>query len=377
MPVSILRDCCHMNDRLAELISRKLSGEITSAELQELEQWLQSHPGDQYFADLLISYWNNIHDAAPDPVMRSTADQHFEHILQMAAEQDQESAVPMIPRNRWLKRLAIAASVVGICFLSIKLYQLSRPQPAANTSEVPNQVTAQKGARSKMLLPDGTQVWLNSDSRLQYSSSFNSAVREVTLEGEAYFDVTKIEGRPFIVHTSAIDIRVLGTAFNVKSYDQEKTIETTLIHGLVEVTNKSKPQAPKIILRPKEKLVFNKPDNQSEITKNVTAPSSNRPEKQETMIAITALPRNRNDSTLVETSWVYNRLLFEGDSFRELAVKMERWFNVRIEFKNDRVANYRLRGVFEDETIEQALQALQLVSNFNYKIKNNTVEITR
>ena len=91
-----------------------------------------------------------------------------------------------------------------------------------------------KGSRSRSLLPDGTTVWLNAGSKLYYENDFNGT-REVRLEGEAFFDVVKQTDRPFIVHTSGIDIKVLGTAFNVKSYPEDKTVETTLYRGLVQV----------------------------------------------------------------------------------------------------------------------------------------------
>lgn len=367
-----------MKDRLTELLSRKLSGEATSEELQELHDLLQSSRGDQYFADILFTYWNNRQEHQ-QPV-DITSDQHFAHILEMAEENRNEidAEVRQLVESpasplKWIKRLAIAGVLTGIIVAGILFLRNDKEQrTVATLPPKKNEVVAGKGTRSKMILPDGTQVWLNSDSKLQYAESFNDSLREVTLDGEAYFDVTKDATRPFIVHTAGIDIRVLGTTFNVKSYPQDKIIETTLIHGLVEVINKAAPHSPKIILRPKEKLVFNKVTTVIE-TNNSPAKLI---EAQIPAIAITALPQ-RSDTSLVETSWVYNRLLFDGDSFRELAVKMERWYNVKIIFKNDKVANYRLRGVFEDENIEEALQVLQLIVPFQYKIKNNEVEITR
>ena len=100
-------------------------------------------------------------------------------------------------------------------------------------------------------------------------------------------------------------------------------------------------------------------------------------EKTVPAITIVALPKGVADTLLTETSWIYNRLIFEGDTFKELAVKMERWFNVKITFKNEKVANCRLRGVFEDESVEEAMKALQLIATFTYKINNNEIEITK
>jgi ferric-dicitrate binding protein FerR (iron transport regulator) len=90
---------------------------------------------------------------------------------------------------------------------------------------------------------------------------------------------------------------------------------------------------------------------------------------------ITAVAANAPDSVMKETSWVYNKLYFDGDTFAELAVKMERWFNVSISFKNEKVAAYRFKGVFKTETIQQALKALQLTADFKYSIEGDEVKI--
>ncbi|MCG2616120.1 FecR domain-containing protein [Terrimonas sp. NA20] len=361
-----------MNDRLTELLSRNLAGEATDAEVQELQQWLQLHPGDQYFAEILHTYWQ--HHRAVQPLQDHTPDQHFAHILEMATGQpEQEFARPGILRRmfRIAAAAAIVAAIAGTVWALIprKQHDVIAAQPKVN------EVVAGRGIRSKMVLPDGTQVWLNSDSKLQYSAGFSDSTREVELEGEAFFDVVKDPAHPFIVHTSAIDIKVLGTAFNVKSYSQDKTIETTLIHGLIEVTNKTKPELPKIILKPKEKLVFNKFAG-AESAGADRADLTVRTGTAAAAIAITALPAHIADTSLVETSWVYNRLIFEGDTFQDVAVKMERWFNTRIHFRNEKVSKYRLSGSFDKESVEEALQALQYIAPFQYKINNNEVEIT-
>ena len=363
-----------IKERLAELLSRKLSGEATAEEIQELEHWLQTRPGDQYFSDILFEYWDSHHIISP--IADTAPDQHFAHILEMAAENQEDIVLsPFRKKNKLLrlaKRMAIAASIAGLIVLStVWMLNRKRLPGTAKHTPVKNEIMAKKGARTRMILPDGTQVWLNSDSKIQYNKSFDDTIREVTLDGEAYFDVVKNPKRPFIVHTSYIDIRVLGTAFNVKSYAQEKTIETTLIHGSVEVTNKNEPQLSKIILRPKEKLVFNKLETDFE--KNGRTAEKPVVEKN----AIVPLPKNVADTSLKETSWIYNRLDFEGDTFSELAVKMERWFNVKINFKDEKVANERLRGAFEDESLEEALKALQLITTFTYKQNNNEIEINK
>ena len=117
-----------------------------------------------------------------------------------------------------------------------------------------SEISTRYGSRTKLLLPDSTQVWLNSGSKLSYNKTYGNGTREVTLSGEAYFDVVKNPAHPFIIHTVNIDIKVLGTAFNVKSFPGEKNTETSLIRGSIEVTFKNRPSE-KIILKPNEKLI--------------------------------------------------------------------------------------------------------------------------
>lgn len=373
-----------LNENLVTLIARKLSGEASIEELQNLNTYLQEHQEDQYFFELLQNFWNK-------PIEKTSASEedllnaHFDYIIHQA-EEDIEDEIPeerVITNNNtslktvWIRRLSIAAAISALAIGLYWIHPFSVKTLSYNKSNK-SEVSAKPGAKSKMVLPDGTTVWLNSGSKLTYSDNFRDSVRSVELDGEAFFDVVKDAKHPFIVHTSGIDIRVLGTAFNVKSYAAESTIEATLIRGLIEVVKKDEPQSPKVILRPHEKLVFNKEEQTMEkssgtaenikIDKIVITPRG---------IIITPLPKNRSDTSLEETSWVYNKLIFEGDTFDELAKKMERWFNVQIVFKDQKVQEYRVAGVFENESIEQALQALQLIVPFNYKIKGSEIEIRK
>ena len=360
------------NQRIAELLSRKLSGEATPGEEEELQLLLKDNPDDQYFTDILLSYWNSHPDTTDAD--HNTADQHFAHILELAGE----DTIPSENKRKTtvislIKKLSIAAVSIGI--IATAVWWFTQSSTTAVAAAQKNEIVAAKGARSSIELPDGSHVWLNSDSKLIYDAKFNDSIREVTLEGEAYFNVVKNAGRPFIVHTSGIDVQVLGTAFNVKSYPQERTIEATLIHGSIQVLNKKEPKSPKVILRPHEKLVFNK--EQHAFAAGGQQEQEKAPAAKTSDMSISALPKNIPDTSLIETSWVYNKLLFDGDTFRELAVKMERWFNVKISFKDEKVANYRLRGVFENENIEEALQALKTIVSFNYKLTNNEIQISK
>ncbi len=220
------------------------------------------------------------------------------------------------------------------------------------------------GSKTKLVLPDSTVVWLNAGSKLTYNENFGTSNRSTSLIGEAFFDVKK-SSIPFTIHANTILIKVLGTAFNVKAYPDEKTTETSLIRGRVEITLDKRPGQPPFVLHPNEKLVIS--NEQDEIKPTI--------QQKEPMVVWKGLTRTI-DSTIIETSWVENKLIFQDESFTEIAHKLERWYGVTIQFKGDEIANERWSGTFTTETIQEALDALQLATKFHYTIKGNLITIT-
>jgi ferric-dicitrate binding protein FerR (iron transport regulator) len=241
---------------------------------------------------------------------------------------------------------------------------ISTPAPALHKTI--SEVSTPIGAKStKIVLPDSTVVWLNAGSRLTYNEKFGQDNRNTTLTGEAFFDVKK-SSIPFIIHAQALRIRVTGTAFNVKSYPNEKTTETSLIRGSLEITLDKRP-GEKFILRPNEKLVVS---NDTSRTRQKTAT------RNEPIVMISGITQ-ATDSTVIETSWVDNKLAFQNETFDELANRMERWYGVEIDFRDEQVAHERLSGTFTNETIQEALERLQLTTNFQFTIKANNITITQ
>ncbi|WP_158643721.1 FecR family protein [Pseudobacter ginsenosidimutans] len=178
---------------------------------------------------------------------------------------------------------------------------------------------------------------------------------------EAFFDIAPQAGKPFIVHAGNIDIKVLGTAFNVKSYADEHTVETTLLRGLVQLSRKDKPDAKPILLKPHQKLVLGK-----EIKGNIV----NQKKENALLLPVQSvlqLDTTLRDDELPETAWIYNRLQFRGDGFPELAKKLERWYNIKIHFEDEAVQSLTFNGSLENETVEQAFRALQVLFPFHLR----------
>jgi len=370
------------DNRLWVLMSRRLSGEASPADEEELQQLLEQSPDKQYLQDILHSYFKAgaVTDAADEGSDGDALEQRFLKIIERSgADADMDGTHQEKGKVFTLlsRRVAIPAAVV-IPLLGIMVFLLrSRTKtdaPVAGTEqEQKGEVLSRAGVRTRLVLPDSTTVWLNSSSRLRYAQLTKGPIREVELEGEAFFDVAKDPQHPFIVHAGSLDIKVLGTEFTIKSYPQDPTIEATLLKGAIEITRKDNPNTPRVILKPNEKLVFNK----HLVPALTNSPDSimRHPRMTPGNMAVNSLPLNVPDSEKVETGWLYNKLVFNGDSFKELSEKMERWYNVKFIFRDTRLYNYRFGGSFTHETIQEALNALQLTANFTYKIKGNEIEL--
>jgi transmembrane sensor len=250
--------------------------------------------------------------------------------------------------------------------------------PSSAVSTGPTAVAAARGSKKFMQLADGSKLWLNAGSRIVISPGFAAGNREMTLEGEAFFDVKHDEQHPFIIHTGRLDVRVLGTTLNVRAYPGDSTMETTLINGKVEIDVPGDAQA-SIILHPNEKVTIpmgrtnlpaERPD--SAITgQAANTPITNMPVK----FFRRPIEPDRTDGTITETSWVSNKLVFRQETLVGMATRLERWYDVKIIFDNERFRNDTLSGTFPEEPIGDVMHALQITAGFHYRIDKDTVRI--
>ena len=377
------------NNRIWVLMSRRLSGEATQAESDELRQLLEQAPDKAYLLGVLHTYFA---DLRSDDASRAEEDVDLEKKFRRIVDPLDTASPPDITevpdtadlagyasksRRPFRRILGYAAAAACLFCLTWGIYRLiSGPEPYLPLGRgIHNEeVLARAGARTTLLLPDGTRVQLNSNSKLRYDRGFNSQNREVALEGEAYFEVTKDAGKPFIVHAATLDIEVLGTSFTVKSYPQDATVEATLLKGAIEVRRKGSQNTAQVILNPNEKVVFSKfPDPDS--TGRRSAPAGDDHRRSMAGMAVDHIRTDLPDSEKVETAWMYNRLVFDGDNFPELATELERWYDVTIFFRDEQLNHYRFSGVFTTESIEEALKDLQLTADFTYKINGKEIEL--
>jgi transmembrane sensor len=372
---------CYMtqDNRIWVLMSRCLSGEATPAEAEELRSLLEQSADKEYLFGVLHSYFTRTSSPANDKAVEDAdLEERFRRIVDLPAndpynKSDKKGGLPRL-RSRSIRYAAAAAAILFLAWGVQWLLTGRRAIMAAAHPTRIEEVLVRAGARTRMVLPDGTRVWLNSNSKLRYGNGFNSSDREVMLEGEAFFDVVKNAAHPFIVHASSLDIEVLGTSFAVKSYPQDATVEATLLSGAIEVRRKGNPNTALVILKPNEKLVFSKVSPLRGEGREVAAdPAGSHPEAMG--IAVDHIQSNLPDSEKVETAWMYNRLVFDGDNFDELAEKMERWYDVRILVRDTGLNHYHFAGVFVNESIEEALKDLQLTATFFYTIEGKKIEL--
>jgi len=368
-------------ERIWELMARKLAEEASEEELGELEQLLRTHPDLHFPIQTITDLWQHSSQPADDVSTETGYHQHITRMQQMGIPigqvPDDNALLLEGSRKPSRRRFVLWAAAGVVAITAAWFFYWSQPPASSKTSLLaekspPSEIITRQGSKTRVQLPDGTHVWLNAGSKLIYDKDFNGSKREVTLTGEGYFDVVRNEKKPFIIHTAKMDVKVLGTQFNVKSYPNDKTTEAALIHGSIEVSLKDRPSE-KIILKPNEKIVVANKDTL------LTSENSTRlrGEEPEPLVVIRNLTYQKKDSSILETSWLDNKLVFENESFKELAQKMERWYGVSINFKDEKMDTLHFTGVFENETIEEAMHALKITASFNYKFQGKTITISR
>jgi transmembrane sensor len=362
------------DQRLWVLVGLKLCKEATPQELEELDALLQENPEYLQRMALLEKLWKSSNqgstaeiDEAFDRHLQRLNNQAFELPVLYVAEEAPVEELKPAGRKSWKKYslwlgAAIAASVLLFWFFGVGGDAVSKP--------LINTISTNNSSKANINLPDGSRVLLNKGSKITYSGDFQGRIREVFLSGEAFFDVAKDKTRPFIIHAKSIDLKVLGTSFNVRSYDDDKETETALVHGSIEVMLRDNPDQ-KIILKPGEKLVV----KNNRIDSSSLSKKEDNPQEEMPIAILSRMRYYGQDSSNVETSWTKKQLIFEKEHLAEIALKIERWYNVKVIIKDQGLRNAKYTAIFEEETLEEVMEALRITGGFQYTIKNKEVVI--
>lgn len=210
-----------------------------------------------------------------------------------------------------------------------------------------------KGVKGRVILPDSSVVWLNSDSRLHYPDQFEGKTREVALSGEAYFEVRHQPERPMIVNTNkGFKIEVLGTTFNLKSYDNDDRSEATLYSGSIN-------------------LIMDGRDGGQPVTRMINP--------NETVVIdrkLTSSVKNLPDPT-VNYAWKEGKIHFDGTPIPEVVKMLERWHGVDFEITDKDILDHKFTGNFESESIVQIMDLMRLTSFIDYEIAGKTVTLRK
>lgn len=278
------------------------------------------------------------------------------------------------PLSFWLRHAAVWAALLTVGGLAQRYYAVRTTPTAYYETIVP------MGAKSQLVLTDGSRVWLNAGSKLRYSTDFAISNRKVELEGEGYFEVASNKALPFEVKTSRLNVRALGTAFNVKAYPNEPVIETILVHGKVEVTRTQNGEAMAdvaVVMKPNQRLTLLKSTDELLLEakpNELSASPSDTVAASGTAAAVKKVKSSAN--YMIDTSWKDVRWRIESEPLGSLAVKLERRYNVQISFADSTLRGYRFNGTLEDEPVEAVLKAMSLVAPVSYECKGAKIVLS-
>lgn len=351
-----------VENRFYDLLGRKLSGEIQASEIEELEAVLKSHPELQSFYNQILTHSQEVADVDVETAYLT----QYVKRMYAACEQDKAKEERTISNRyfsvkRVLVRTLVAASAVFILMLVWQLFKKNKSGP--DNKQAIAVTDAHKESRSVMTLPDGSVVRLNAKSKVSYAAGFGKTTREVFLTGEAYFEVIHNKQLPFIVHTDEADIKVLGTKFNVRNYSNEHRMEAVLLTGSIELTLRENTQH-KILLKPSDKIIVKKDaDGDAAIISSAGVKK----------VELTSM--KVQDSVIIETSWLNDKVAFFDKPFSEIALDLERQFDVHIIFKNKAVSGYKYTGVYDADSAADILNILQMIKPFQYTLTDKQITI--
>lgn len=353
---------------LQALFEKFLANDMSEEEVYQFQTMVYD-PANRAQMDTLLEklYTGDKPPAAEWPDM----DELYESFMRKALQRGQKQVLQPVPRIvplRQSRRVTamVAAAAVLVIGLTVAIYFMMMP----NRSGGQLVISAARGERKNVTLPDGSKVRINSGSTLTLASDFNNSSRSITLSGEAYFDVAKNSKIPFVIHTSSMDVKVLGTAFNLRAYPDEANDIAALINGkiLVTVTHANgKPETEDYYLTPLQKIVVAKDGSDSS-----QAAESNAEMQNQQPLTIDSLRVSNFIHRIPETAWTENMLFFNADPLSEVTKKIEKWYGVSVRIDNKEIENLHFTGSYPNLSIRDVMEALHMANRgLHYKIEDN------
>ena len=326
------------------LLKKYFSNECTREEVDEVFSWFKNNAGNMDGRSLMKYLWEEIEDRQVDEVDFDNMLNKIHHRInvEQANKLFSEKKVAK-DRMRVIGRVLMKAAAILFIPLMILSLNFYLDKIKSDKEVIYSEITSPFGSRTSFELPDGSKVWLNNGSSLRFPVRFNGKFRKLELKGEAYFDIVHNEKQPLIVKTGNIQVKVLGTRFNVMSYNDDQNIEVTLKSGKVAIQRVLKNGSSRnlLVLKPDQQAVFNK--------------------KERTI-------KYRNIRSEKYISWKDGKLIFINDPIDLIMKRLERWFNVDIVLKDKELSNFTYTATFTDEQLTQVLDLLEVATPIKYKI---------
>ena len=327
------------NETYKNLLEKFLRGEATPKEIELLDERMNDHP-DGDFDSISRSIWgdgtimsHNLPDEGQKEKMKNNL------LNRINAEEDFMRSIRVNRKREFLHAFFLVASILvaamSVVFLILGDRQIHEYE-----------VVAERGQKSSVTLPDGSHVWLNSASRITYTSDFNKKNRNITLEGEAYFDVAKNKKIPFVVNASEMSITAVGTEFNVRNYSDEDEVCTTLVEGKVIAST----LGCDISLTYGQEAVLNR--NSGEMSFAVVSDLNHM------------------------VPWRSNEMLLDGESLDNLSRILSRMYNVDVYFENDSIKTYTYTGLIRNNSLQNVLELVSNTSPVAYGIYDDKIVFT-
>lgn len=351
-------------DEIYELVATQLIDALTADESRRLNEWIVASEANRKEYSRLVEVWNS----TPDVSQLSQYDRHkaFAMFLEriqasgvvpaakaagVVAADDADDVQPeAIVMRRYMLRFMRYAAVVTVlvCACSYLFYNIGQRNMSQAFAMI--KVEAPQGSTTKMTLPDGTKVWLNAGSRIEYSQGFGVNDRHVQLTGEGYFEVHRNESMPFIVKSPSLNVQVLGTKFDFRDYPSDHSAMVSLDEGSVAVGLRSAHDGDyQYRLAPDQRAVLEKRSGNMRI---------------------------ENRST-TDRLWTDGTIMINGQRLADIAIDLERSYGTRICIESTELAQTRFYGVFhrKDQSLDQVLATLAATGHMRYAINGNVVRI--
>ncbi|HEY3371157.1 MAG TPA: FecR domain-containing protein [Prolixibacteraceae bacterium] len=324
-------------NEIEELLPGYLSGELSDANREMIDAWRKESSENEILFQDSLKAWE-----AMSLLQEMEQFNSFEALNKINTRISQQKNTPWWTYAQKIAAILLLPLMIYSGYISIRNSALKSQQEEQVMMQT---ISSRPGMVTQFELADGTKVWLNAGSTLQFPTRFQADLRAVKLTGEAYFQVTKNEHQPFRVQAKELNIEVLGTSFNVESYEEEKQAEVVLIEGKVRLSCETA-QGKKTFgtMHPNQRVVYTQENH------NVQA--------QEVKV----------DKYI---AWREGNLIFRDDKMEDVVKRLSRWFNVEIVIDDPEINNYEYKATFRNETLTQVLNLLKISAPIDYQITGN------